>query len=198
MAVPLPIPSKLLTRRVCARAWCSGSFCVAGVQQVCEAGRFGATTGLSSADCTGRCAAGYVCPAGSTTAAAVPCGGVGLYCPEGSVTPLVVGGGNYSVGGTVTTRHAQLLCPPSSVCSGGTITSCPAGYVCPPGTTASSQQPCGAVHLYCPAGSSVPVEVSTGYYTTGNSGGTRTGQEQCEAGACPRNCCRADRRCVCA
>ena len=57
----------------------------------CPAGVFGASAGLSSAACSGACAAppGAGCPAGSTAAsAAVQCPS-GFYCPGGSPAPAL-------------------------------------------------------------------------------------------------------------
>ena len=57
--------------RLCPR----GSYCVAGVSQPtnCPAGRYGSDTGLSDASCSGECAQGYYCEAGSVSAKAAAC-----------------------------------------------------------------------------------------------------------------------------
>ena len=51
-------------------------------QNICPAGRYGSSTGLSSSACSGACNAGFYCLAGSTAAspAATP-------CPSGSTSP---------------------------------------------------------------------------------------------------------------
>jgi hypothetical protein len=66
-----------------------GHYCVGGVLFQCPSGRFGASEGLSSAACSGVCAAGYYCPDGSTSAKEFECGGVDKWCPEGSSWPQV-------------------------------------------------------------------------------------------------------------
>lgn len=57
------------------------------------------------------------------------CGQVGYYCPRGAFYPLLVGGGNYSIGGSATnrTRVAQAICPPGSYCSDSIAILCPMG-----------------------------------------------------------------------
>ena len=41
---------------------------------------------------------------------------------------------------------------------------------------------CGSVDKFCPAGSGSPSDVQSGYYTTGGTVTTRSGESQCEAG----------------
>lgn len=57
------------------------------------------------------------------------CGDVKYYCPRGAVYPLLVGGGNYSTGGSAhnRTRTGQAICPPGSYCLGAVPTLCPMG-----------------------------------------------------------------------
>lgn len=95
----------------------------------------------------GQCARGYYCPsytvpqpdapsytiwpgAPHTSAAELECGDVECYCPAGSVYPLLVGGGNYSIGGSSNnrTRYAQVPCPPGSFCNRAIPYLCPAGF----------------------------------------------------------------------
>ena len=45
----------------------AGHYCVSGIRHPCPAGRFGATTGLDNARCSGPCAPGYFCPIGSSS-----------------------------------------------------------------------------------------------------------------------------------
>jgi hypothetical protein len=59
-----------------------GSYCIAGVAQLCGEGRYGATTRLNSSNCTDECTAGYYCPLGSTSATESTCGSVAVYCPQ--------------------------------------------------------------------------------------------------------------------
>ena len=59
-----------------------GWYCIAGVRQQCAAGRYGASTAMTTADCTGVCEAGYYCPSGSTSPEQGPCGSPAAYCPQ--------------------------------------------------------------------------------------------------------------------
>ena len=52
-------------------------------------GRYGSAEGLSTADCSGQCQQGYVCPAGSTSPRENQCGSVEAFCPPGSARPQV-------------------------------------------------------------------------------------------------------------
>lgn len=130
-------------------------------------------------------AAGYVCPSytkytscksgyymtsssSSTTCQSTPAAG-------NACRPCSVMGSNY-------------------VCDGGTAcprlnkVTCSAGYYLPAG--ASSCSACGGNNYYCPGGTFTPSSstaqgrntVSSGYYSTGGSSTTRTGQSICEAG----------------
>ena len=50
---------------------------------------------------------------------------------------------------------------------------CKEGYYCPERSVSDSHQRCGAVSLYCPRGSGIPMPVSPGYYTTGGNSATQ-------------------------
>ena len=68
------------------------------------------------------------------------------YCPRGAFYPLLVGGGNYSIGGSShnRTRTAQTICPPGSYCLGAVPVLCPQGtYGNTPGLSDSS---CSGIH----------------------------------------------------
>mmetsp|Transcript_20176 Transcript_20176/g.71353 ORF Transcript_20176/g.71353 Transcript_20176/m.71353 type:complete len:301 (-) Transcript_20176:26-928(-) len=67
-----------------------GSYCVGGIRRPCPAGTFGDGKFLSTAGCSGPCAAGYYCPEGTTDAFDEPCGSPAVYCPAGSAAPLPV------------------------------------------------------------------------------------------------------------
>ena len=54
--------------------YCSGN----GLITVCPGGTYGDDLGLSTELCSGPCNAGYYCPAGSTNATAIACGGASL------------------------------------------------------------------------------------------------------------------------
>merc|ERR1719353_2785217 len=79
---------------------------------VCPAGRYGSVTGLTDASCSGECAQGYYCEAGSVSAKAAA-------CAEGSY-------------GGATGLEAQAectVCPAGTYCFAGSTaaTSCSAG-----------------------------------------------------------------------
>ena len=104
-----------------------GHFCIGGVPTLCAAGKYGASTGLSSASCSGdcSCASGTYCPAGTSAGPTAGC----VSCPSGT----------YCTGGTAN----ALLC------------SCSAGTVCPTGGSISTNcQPCplGYYCAYTPTG----------------------------------------------
>lgn len=84
-----------------------GSYCIRGVKHLCPAGRYGSVQQSSNSSCTGACAAGFYCIAGSTNERAMPCGNSSVYCPEGTSTPFLVSKGYYSVnrGGNDTTYY---------------------------------------------------------------------------------------------
>ncbi len=57
-------------------------YCSNGVRYVCPGGYFGNAPGLNTSVCSGGCSAGYYCPAGSTNAIAIRCGGADKYVPR--------------------------------------------------------------------------------------------------------------------
>ena len=66
------------------------------------------------------------------------------------------------------------------MCSG----ECEAGYKCPVGSSSPDEEPCSEEsHHYCPAGSSEPTTVDSGYYTFPESGNTRFEQRICPRGS---------------
>ena len=83
-----------------------GAFCVDGDRYECPPGRFGASPGLKDAACSGQCAGGYYCPAGSTSAFEKPCGDgrapgadtpkASVFCPPGSGNPTPAAPGFYT------------------------------------------------------------------------------------------------------
>lgn len=178
-----------------------GSYCSphnrSGTAQFCPAGTFGGRNGLSTSACSGKCAVGYYCPPGSTSATQLPCGSVAVYCPVGSALPLPVSPGYYTISSvdderpgssTETTRSAQVQCKPGHYCADGRRSPCPPGtfgnsfglsssqcsglcapgFYCPLASTISTAVPCGSSTVFCPAGSALPTPATTGYCTTGD------------------------------
>lgn len=166
-----------------------GYYCQNGVKYPCPPGTFGWRYGATEATCGGKCAAGYYCPsylapqpdapahtqwpaAPHTTATPYQCGGVSFLCPKGSFYPVLVGGGNYTVGGTADnlTRTGQEVCLPGTFCSDGIVNLCPKGrYGSKSGSSvATCTGWCPSGH-YCPAGTSEPFPCAEGYYATGAS-----------------------------
>jgi hypothetical protein len=58
-------------------------------------------------------------------------------------------------------------------------------YFCPAGSSNNTVSACGNATVYCPAGSGLPVSVSSGHYSVPVSGAltNRTGQLPCPAGS---------------
>lgn len=138
----------------------AGSYCQDGVAQLCPAGVFGDAEQLATATCSGQCSAGYVCPAGSTSSTAVPCGSPALFCQAGSGAPVPVDANHYSTGGTETTRTYVQFCTRCSragdagdASRGADNTRHPACWhasaqeLCPAGSYCA-----GGVRTLCPAG----------------------------------------------
>lgn len=154
-----------LTNSSCSGSCSPGYWCPAGStsskQKACAPGMYGAEFGLATAECSPLCevgggpnsttsagtrfcaarisAAGYTCPAASTSATQVPCGGPGVFCPPGAVVPTPVDSGYYSVGPLsapgemqkeedALVRTAQVQCEPGYYCTGGLRFACPRGY----------------------------------------------------------------------
>lgn len=106
-----------------------GTYCMEGVRYACNAGTYGATQGLSNADCSGLCKAGWYCPQQSIWATQRICGSPSVYCSEGSSSPIPVSIGYFSIGGNgPSSRTNQTICPPGSYCKEGKRYLCPAGH----------------------------------------------------------------------
>lgn len=186
-----------------------GTWCSKGVRAPCPPGRFGATSYLTTANCTDTCPAGSYCPQASTQPIPCPAGTYGSerglvdpscsgqcspghWCPAGSTSPLEkeCRGGIYGGELGLTTAECSPLCelggPPSSTSGAGkhcAARECPAGYYCPP-ATATPRHTCGGAHSYCPAGATGPTTVDVGYYTIGAT--SRPGDWQVAADALTR------------
>jgi hypothetical protein len=166
-----------------------GSFCQGGVRRKCPAGRFGASSGLASPACDGKCAAGHYCPAGSTSPLQVQCpaGRYGAPSADSQANNSAYMAtnnedDNYGSGSTSSTSTSSGGAPglKSLACSGR----CAAGYWCPPGSTSPYQNKCGSDRVYCPTGSGQPVPAKPGFFTIGGANATvRTAQRPCEPGS---------------
>lgn len=73
-----------------------GHYCLQGLRRKCPAGHYGSLEQETRPDCEGLCAAGFYCPAGSSSPFSLPCGGPNYICPEGSAAPTKVSSGFYS------------------------------------------------------------------------------------------------------
>ena len=94
---------------------------------------------------------------------------------------------------SLTTGNTCKACPSGYTCTGGLVcpkastVTCSAGYYLP--ANASSCSACGGNNYYCEGGTFTPSSsaqgrktVTPGYYSTGGTSTTRTGQTKCEAG----------------
>ena len=173
-----------------------GHYCRLGIKRECEAGRFGNASGLSDANCTGVCPAGYYCPKASVNPTPCPAGTFGNR--TGLSDPLCSGKtpkGSYTLAAATKT----VKCPPgrfgstpgltsdacSELCNGDYCvpTVCEEGYYCPAGSSSGREYECGSSAYFCPKGSNVTTLVHDGFYTAGgSSNATRTYQIQCEPG----------------
>ncbi|KAL7533460.1 hypothetical protein ACHAXR_010386 [Thalassiosira sp. AJA248-18] len=193
-----------------------GFYCQNGLKMPCEAGTYGASAGLSEKSCNGRCQAGYYCLTASISPNQFPCGNSTVYCPEGSKLPSLTKEGYYSasendiavadfyagpnsthqIEGFFCTGGAKFSCPAGTfgTNAGASDVSecqrCEAGFYCPshpgPPTTVETLVPCGDAYVYCPPGSSEPLNVDLGYYSITESekatSGRATAQAICEPG----------------
>ena len=85
-------------------ACAAGTYCVAGRQRDCPAGRYGSGTKLRTAKCDGLCHKGFYCPPGSTSPTEYP-------CPKGTYGARP-GLGDESCSGPCAAGYD---CPPASV-----------------------------------------------------------------------------------
>jgi len=100
-----------------------GHYCTGGEQFECEAGTYGATTGLTNSTCSGDCDPGFICPGASTSRQELPCGEgqafpAAWYCPGGNGVPIAVPSGSYSTPESNPTnqRTGFEACPPENFC----------------------------------------------------------------------------------
>ncbi|GMI27037.1 hypothetical protein TeGR_g1845, partial [Tetraparma gracilis] len=141
----------------------------------CAGGKFAAFTGM---DLCSECAAGTFSSSSATSCndcAAGKTSTLGAYmCDD-------CGAGKYSSSGD----------PSCTACSGGTYSGfsgateclpCSPGFFCNSGSSSPQQNECGDASKYCPLGSSAPVAVETGYYSSPLIAATdlRESQAMCE------------------
>ena len=79
--------------------------------RACPAGRYGATEGLETSDCSGICTEGYFCAAGSVTSTQEACDAPHAHCPRGTAEPRITVAGYISVpnGTMAIARHLQAI-----------------------------------------------------------------------------------------
>ena len=125
----------------------------AGACSACPGGTYG-TGGSTSPACSGDCAAGYACPAGSSSGNAVPCL-PGYYSQARAAECTACPGGKYG--------SVSLLS--SNACSG----MCTAGYYCPAGSVSPVPEanPCPA-GFYSTSGATTCIACPGGKYGTGS------------------------------
>ena len=111
----------------CALVWC---WMNCHLQVPCPNGRFGSTTGLQLANCSGSCLDGYTCPEGSISSRAVPCP-IGSYCREGTQHPCPAG--RYGTEEHLSTATSCHLCPAGRYSQDTGTSSVATCQLCPPG-----------------------------------------------------------------
>ena len=146
----------------------------------CPAGRYGNVEGLTSAACSGMCAAGYWCGEGSTSPTQNACvdggsDGRAAFCPAGSGRPVAAAAGrrtvshdhDYETFPSAENRRmvSDVLCAPGHFCIDGVQ------HPCPPGRFGNKQgmdtSLCEKACLpgeYCPEMSVQPTTCPPGYF----------------------------------
>ena len=179
-----------------------GSYCAQGVMRPCPEGTFGADAGLQTAACSGPCLAGFYCPVGTINSTSLrcpagrygatqglynsactgPCAS-GFHCPEGSESATEI-----ECGVATAPARTDLAYARSPGDYSGYIGDYGTTTVTPVGATFVSRNATKAVldapnSVFCPLGSALPVKARVGYYTTGNTRTTRSGQQPCPPGS---------------
>lgn len=158
----------------------------------CPPGRFGNAAGLTTASCSGECALGYYCPAGSTSSNANECP-PGRYGATTGLTTSDCSGvcdaGYYCENRETSSRPSGKVCKRGRYGKLGSVDSdcsgpCNAGYYCNAGSSSASQFKCGGVNKFCPEGSYEPQTVPSGSYSIPVSAPVdiRQGATVCEPG----------------
>lgn len=182
----------------CDNATYQDQFAALGCKPV-TAGFFGeGESPLTGASVATMCPLGSFCPGGDVFRQPAP---VGFYVDmAGQAHPHVCGSikfqdqpeqtschdislGFYGTGGNVTTRSGQTICPAGTFCVDGLR------FDCAPGrsqqkTGQTECDPCGAPDKFSAAGAPSCTAVSTGFYTTPETGliAERTNQMECPTG----------------
>ncbi|KAJ1395929.1 hypothetical protein B484DRAFT_340119, partial [Ochromonadaceae sp. CCMP2298] len=132
---------------LCAPGYYCPQNATSATQAPCPAGRYGSTSGLTSAHCTATCPLGHYCPPASVQPTPCP---AGLF---GNSTGLI-----------------DQSCSTQGCWEGGLCANtqqCEQGHYCPLGSVQGRQTQCGGAGLYCPLGSAAPLQVKEGYYSLG-------------------------------
>ena len=114
----------------------AGYYCTRSdpVGSPCPAGRFADGVLSRNSNCSGPCAAGFVCPPRSTSSKATKCP-AGQLCPQGAAAPQPCPAGFYCPEGS---GDVPLLDPVTKLeLAIGPTGLCAAGYFCPPNSTTS-------------------------------------------------------------
>ncbi len=183
-----------------------GQYCIAGWRYNCSGGTIAYDPGRQL-PCTEPCPEGYFCANGTGALSRdIMCASPTTHCPLGSVAARLTAPGHFAIPvagsrimfgaqaacevGTFCFEGVRALCPAgrfgnaslmtSSLCSG----SCLAGYYCADGSVNATQEWCGAVEVYCPAGTPRRVAVADGHYSVPLSAPPqlRDGEEPCQPG----------------
>ena len=145
----------------------AGMYCFGGTVAAtpCPPGYYGATTGLSSPTCTGKCSAGSWCTSGSTSATQYSSSStcpMGYFCATGTTAATPCPAGFYGALTGLTSSSCSGACTMAYFCTQGSVvatqftsTSCPAGYYCAPGS--QSALPCAPGFYGAVGGLSSPV-----------------------------------------
>ena len=160
-------------------------------QTACPAGTYGSTTGLTSSACSGKCTAGYYCPAASTSATQNECT-AGNYCPAGAgaETSCATVGGKLYVNSAAKSDAATdcYISLASKVylasATSTSTTTCTAGYYCPGGNfyysssaTNQGRSSCTGT-TYSGSGAASCSDCPSGY--TANTESNKTAASQCQ------------------
>jgi hypothetical protein len=152
----------------------------AGTCWLCPAGRYGSNTASASGNCTGSCAPGYACPAGSSSPTALACA-VGSYSVGGAGACSLCPFGVFGTSTGMSSPNCTSPCPPGRFgnVTGETRSTC-AGELVSANKSSLGWLACTSYQIangcfstgpcqdgfYCPAGSTASASLScpVGYY----------------------------------